>query len=350
MRRSLVTVWVVTVATTPAGGDQLIYQYEAATTPYHSSAGWIIADACDPPCSESVVGGRFRLQWPQAGNLANYDYAIATPPQLPPPTLWVEWRFRSNHPLGPNFTGCDAAFAAHFGATHEVTNMYGDAAISSSGPGFIEPLPFNDFHTYRYESTDGQNFRVWANGKLVTDSGPNSADNGAAYIQLRGHGGCISDQVPNMVNEWDYVRYGTLSEGEQIIAVDPPDGVFTPEQYSAFDRFAVTFNAPNFVPISGISIEVTGGVAPAVTFVRRRDNDGPETFEVVLDRALPPNERTRFTFTDGSTVNIVEYDYRPPPPPIPAVSGWGIPVMAALLTALGCVIARHSVVGRRGGP
>ncbi|MBI4719151.1 MAG: hypothetical protein HY763_15225 [Planctomycetes bacterium] len=335
-------VSVVAVVARLAAADEIIYQYEATTTPYHPSAGWIIADACDPPCSESVQGGRFRLSWAQADNLANYHYWISQPPQARPPTLWVEWRFRSNHPLGPNFTGCDGEFSIRYRSMLEPTNMYGDAAISNSGPGFIEPLPFNEFHTYRYESADGQNFRVWANGKLLTDSDANNVDTGFSYVQLRGYGGCISDQIPNMVNEWDYVRYGTISDGARIVAVDPPAGVFDPGQYTSFDRFAVTFDAPNFVPISGITVEATGGVAPAVTFVRRRDNDGPETFEVVLDHALPPNERTRFTFTDGSTVNIVEYDYRPPPPPIPAVSGWGIPVMAALLTALGCVIAARA--------
>jgi hypothetical protein len=39
---------------------------------------------------------------------------------------------------------------------------------------------------------------------------------------MGGLGGC--DFFPNTVNEWDFVRYGTISYGEQIIASDPPGG------------------------------------------------------------------------------------------------------------------------------
>ncbi|MGB2985637.1 MAG: hypothetical protein WBE26_07110, partial [Phycisphaerae bacterium] len=77
------------------------------------------------------------------------------------------------------------------------------------------------------------------------------------------------------------------------------------------DRFTVTFDSPNYVYLDEITVEVTGGVAPVVTQTRRRENDGPETVEIVLDRPIPMGETTTFTFNDGVAVNVVEYTFAP---------------------------------------
>ena len=44
-----------------------------------------------------------------------------------------------------------------------------------------------------------------------------------------------------------------------------------------------------------------------VIATRRLDNGDPEVLEVVLDRPLAAVETTRFTFDDGTAVNVVEY-------------------------------------------
>lgn len=127
------TLLMVMLTTAASRGDGVIYRYEGDALPYVLFAGWIIADPCDPPCSESVENGQFVLRWPQASNLANYHYWISQPPSAPPPSLWVEWRFRSNHPLGPNFFTCDANFKISYAQVHQIVSMYGDAAICFSG-------------------------------------------------------------------------------------------------------------------------------------------------------------------------------------------------------------------------
>ncbi len=73
----------------------------------------------------------------------------------------------------------------------------------------------------------------------------------------------------------------------------------------------MTFDSPNYVYLDEITIEVTGGVAPVITQTRRRENDEPDTVEIVLDRPLPAGETTRFTFDDGVAVNVIEYTFAP---------------------------------------
>ncbi len=288
--------------------DEALYQYEGDVVPYDESAGWIIADPCDPPCSEDLQDGHFILRWPIPNNFANYAFIIAQPPEKPPETLWVEWRFRSNHPLGLNFFTCDGAFSIKYGGMLEVVWMYGDAAISFSGGGFVLGLELDAFHTYRFESLDGVNYWISVDGHVfIVDADDNP--NGLHRLQFSGDGGCASDWIPDMVNEWDMVRYGTIAYGEQIIATDPPGGFLDPNVYPAMDRFAVTFDSPNYVYIDEITVEVSGGDTPVVTQSWRRDGDGPETLEIVLDAPIPLGQHTRFILDDGVAVNIVDYSY-----------------------------------------
>jgi len=46
-----------------------------------------------------------------------------------------------------------------------------------------------------------------------------------------------------------------------------------------------------------------------VTQTRRRENDEPDTVEIVLDRSLPAGQLTRFIMNDGQTANVVEYSF-----------------------------------------
>ena len=90
---------------------------------------------------------------------------------------------------------------------------------------------------------------------------------------------------------------------------DPPPGYLDPEEYAGLDRFAITFDAPNYVYIADITVEVSGGDVPIVTQTWRRDGDGLETLQIVLDKPIPPGEHTRFIMTDGVISNLVAYSF-----------------------------------------
>ncbi len=304
---TIMALFSVSICAGNARADELLYCYEGDVVPYDESAGWIVADACDDPCSESVEDGHFVLRWPYAGNLANYHLWITQPPQEPPPTLWVEWRFRSNQPIGPYSYTCDANFKIRYAAVTDLVNMFGDAAVSWSGDGFIGGLAIDQFHTYRFECLNGFDYHVSVDGQVfIVDVGRSPGE--YHNIQLAGSGYCAPPPPdPSTVNEWDFVRYGTISSGEQIIASDPPAGLVDAMQYPDLDRFTVTFDSPNYVYIDEVTVEVTGGIAPVVTQTRRREKDEPDTVEIVLDRPLPINHTTRFTFNDGVAVNVIEY-------------------------------------------
>jgi len=187
-------------------------------------------------------------------------------------------------------------------------NMYGDAAISYSGNDVVSGLDINEFHTYRFERVDGLSYRIAVDGLVFmvnSEDGPDEYH----YLQLYGHGDCISDNIPNQKHEWDFVRYGTISFGEQIVSTNPPSGFLDPGTYSDLDRFTVTFDSANYVYIDDITVQVTGGTAPVVTQTRRRENDEPGTVEIVLDRPLPAGQLTRFIMNDGQTTNVVEYSF-----------------------------------------
>ena len=98
--RPLAIVTALSFAVSASFADDLLYSYEGDVLPYDASAGWLVFNPCDYPSGESVADGHFVLNWPEPGNSANYAYRIAQPPEAPPPTRWVEWRCRSNHPLG----------------------------------------------------------------------------------------------------------------------------------------------------------------------------------------------------------------------------------------------------------
>ena len=304
--RSLLLVTAFALAVGASLADEVLYTYEGDVLPYDESAGWLIADPCEYPCGESVADGHFVLNWPEPGNFANYHYWIAQPPEATPPTLWVEWRFRSNHPLGPYFYGCDGRFSVNYGGMHDGVYMDGDAVVHFSGNFGVTGLDMEEFHTYRYESLDGVNYRFAVDGLifvvLTQDQPP-----GVHYMQFSGDGGCAGDWVPNQTNEWDFVRYGEIAFGEQIASTDPPQGNLDPDVHTDLDRFTITFDAPNFAYIDDITVEVTGGVAPVVTQVWRRDNHGPDTVQIVLDRPIPDDEITTFTLDDGTVVNTVQY-------------------------------------------
>jgi len=329
-RRLVISLVMLLVAVGSLSADELLYSYEGIVVPYDTSAGWVIYDPCEPECSESIQDGHFVLTWVGGADIANYDLTIAASGEEPPPTLWVEWRFRSNN-FFTTSPSCDGQFSVRYRHILDTIYMHGDAAISFSGDFAVFGLDVNNFHTYRFESRDGLHYTFAVDGDVFVDM-IDAQGLARSRLQLRGRGACAGDQV----NEWDYVRFGTLSSGEGIIASDPPAGILAPHTYAGLDRFSVTFSAPNFVYIDDITAEVTGGgEPPQVVRTWRRDNDGPETLEVVLDRPIPLNETTRFVFKNGAGgTSVISYTVRG----VPAASAWTLVVMALLILAAGTIV------------
>ena len=313
--------WIALVISTPLNwsyADDLLYGYDADALPHDPTAGWIVADPCDPPCTELLEDGHFVLFWPQPGNLANYDLTVAAPPALPPPAMWVEWSYRSNHLRGPFFDSCDGFFSIHVSGMSELVLMYGDSASSFSGNDVIFGLDPNEFHTYRFEHY-GFDYTITIDGNRFISDGENSPT-GVHFLQFTGRGGCIDDSIPDMANEWDFIRYGTREYGEQLVNSTPPPGFVSASDYPDRTRFTVTFDSPNYVYVDDIAVAVANfpGVTPVapmnypmVTQTRRLDNSPPEVVEIVFDKPIPHAATTRFTISDGVATNIIEYTLSP---------------------------------------
>ena len=293
---------------TPARADDLVYSYDCDVAPYHPSAGWSYP-ACDPPCSESLAGGHFILTWVGYGRPAGYAYPISPPLPAAPTPLWVEWQYRSDHIMNPFSYSCDGRLVVRHGAIGEVINMYGNAAVSFSGDDAILGLDLESFHTYRFESWDGHRYQVSVDGQVFIDNvGGDSLQH--HLISFGGRGGCGGDQPPVVVNEWDFIRFGSLGTGESIVASDPPAGLLDARD-APLDRFTVTFDEPNYVYVDEINVESTGTSVPQVMATTRRDNGPPDEVEIVLDGPVPYRATTRFTFDDGTAVNVVEFTFAP---------------------------------------
>jgi hypothetical protein len=132
---------------------------------------------------------------------------------------------------------------------------------------------------------------------------------GHDYVQIHPMHRCWAGRPPEKRDDWDFVRYGIVSRGEQLIASGPPGGVLDARAHAGLDRFTVTFDAPNYVYVDEVTVEVTAGDPPGVAATRRYNHEGVETVEIVLDRPIPMGETTLFTFDDGVVVNVVEYSF-----------------------------------------
>jgi hypothetical protein len=276
---------MVTAFAGSAQADELLYRYEGDVLPYDPSAGWAVYNACEQPCAESIRDGAYRLEWARASDDANYHFKVAALGERYPMTLWVEWHFRSNHHIGRFFYSCDAWFTVFYAHAFVFVFIYGDAVISSGGDSAVVGLANDVFHTYRYENLDGVHYRISVDGRVfVTGSGGYTP---RTFLQFGGQGGCISDQFPNMHNEWDFVRFGTIGFGERVVASDPPAGFLDPDRYADLDRFTVTFDSPNYVYVVEIGVDVRG--------MEPRSDEGEAT-EV---RATKAGARTRHEGTEG---------------------------------------------------
>ena len=64
-----------------------------------------------------------------------------------------------------------------------------------------------------------------------------------------------------------------------------------------------------FVPAGETAVEVSDGPTPEVIKTWRRENDEPDTLEIVLDQPIPLGEHTRFIINDGVATNTIDYSY-----------------------------------------
>lgn len=295
--------WGILIAVACANScmaDEILYRYEGDVLPSEEGTGWEVFNPCEGPCSEQIVDGKFVLTWDVPNDSVNYSHRIATPESPPPPeTLWVEWQFRSNHPIGPIFFTCDGSIGVQYQDIVETIRMYGDVFLSSAADFFEDGLSISSFHTGRFESRDGLNFRFSVDGNNFYEDKGNQG-NGFHSIQMRGFGAC--EDFNNTVNEWDYVRYGTISDGEEVASVSPVPGFV-----EGLDRFEVTFDAPGYVYIDEIVVESSSGTPPEVVKVWRTGEANPETVEIVLDGPLPDDALTTFTWDDGVVTNQITY-------------------------------------------
>jgi len=309
MTRGIRSITLALLLTASAArGDGFIYGFEGDVLPGDPGSDWIIANPCEPDCSRRLEDGCFILEWGEQGDLVYYGYWIAQASDTPPSSLWVEWRFRSNQPIPPTSSSCDAWLFIQYMHLNDLAYMFQDAVVDQASSHYVLGLDHDTFHTFRFESVDGANYTMSVDGFVFKASEERRPPNVHA-IQFGGDGGCWVDWPRR--NEWDYIRYGTLDEGERIVSADPLAGFLDPIAYAVLDRFTITYDAPAYVYIDQITVETTGAETPIVLATRRLHNGEPDTVEIVLDRPLAPGKHTRFIFDDGTIQNVVDYSYIP---------------------------------------
>ena len=340
MTRSILLTLALILMTTTARGDGLLFSYDGDVFPDDPTGGFEIFNACELDCSRRLENGHFVLEWGMMGDLVNYDHLIAEPGgATPPPTLWIEWQFRSNQPLPQTSASCDGRFKVDFIGINDSVFQFQDAVADFGGTNFILGLDPDIFHTYRFESPDGNNFTLSVDG-VVFKTKLDSGNVQAAFVQFGGLGSCPGFRPQPVRNEWDYIRYGTIESGETFIGTDPPSGVILDEDAVGVTSILVTFDGPNYAYVDDLSVSVTSGIAPNVVATRRLDNGSPDVLEVVLDSELPLNVTTTLTFADGNQT----IEYRRLPPFVPTASAWGLVVMTLALLAGGVLMSRRSRV------
>ncbi len=286
-----------------ARGDGLLFEYTADVLPTDPSSGWEIFNGCEF-CTASIDEGKLVLFWDTSGDIVDYTRTITSATGISPPSLWVEWRFWSDTAFEGN-PGCDGGFIIDYKSIQDLIDMLGDTVVGGGGSFAMLGLPF-EFRTYRFESRDGNNFCYYVDGVEFFCREETVGKSPGERVKMIGEGGCAP--LPT-TNKWDFLRYGTISDGELIVGSDPPAGEVDANTYPDLDRFIVTFDQPAYVLVDQISVSVTGGIAPVVIKTRRLDNGPADVVEIVLDRPIPFGETTTFTFDDGTATSILSYNY-----------------------------------------
>ena len=324
MRRNGGTAFVFLLLPGPVIADQIVFAYEGDTWPW--LAGFDTFNACDVDCEHWLEDGRYVLNLDpglQSG-VYNYSRLITTTGGTPPPTLWVEWRFKSNYSYlqSNDFVLDDARVRVEYDQTvaSVSTWMWGDAAFDAGEAHFVTGMAMGEFHSFRFEIANGLDSFRWADGKLLQEMNAPQSGAGTTYIQFGGIGGSGAGGpdgmgYPQLTDSWDFLRYGTISYGEVIVSADPAAGYIDPRQDrptgsntpQGLTRFTVTFNEPNGLRNGNVAVESTAPVSewPAVEWVTRPDGDDGDTWEIRLDKRIAPGQRTRFIISDEAEAAAV---------------------------------------------
>jgi len=325
---------VACLATPAIRADELQFTYDGDTIPGEPASGLQIDDPCEPDdCTLTFQSGRLVLEWSTKGEEARFSDSIALLPEPPPPTLWLEWRFRSNQPRPSTSIFCDGVVFIQYSSIVERVNLFQDVVFDGGGGLSASSSP--EFHTYRFEGVNGTDYTLAVDGVLFKEFSRDGTQFNTVF-SFGGEGGCGGPRPDPVRNEWDFVRYGTLSNGEQLVSSDPPAGNLTPSEANQLSRIVLTFDRPAYLYVDDIAVTTTGGMAPTVTATRRLDNGAPEVLEVVLKGVLPPGETTTFTFDTGTGPQSVSY-FRTVPE-IPTTSTWGIVATGVLALVAGAVL------------
>ncbi len=298
--------WAVAMFAVSTRADETLFRYEGDVLPLDPAGGWIEFQPCTGYCNELLEDGHFILERTLPTLPVVYGHRFNTEPE-PPVSLWVEWRFRSNQVIPPDDFACDASFGIFYRLIKEKLFLFADTVLDGGGSNFVTNLNPENFHHYRFETADGVNYRISVDGQIFVNeiSGIGSE---SFFLRFEGLVGCDIENFPTR-DEWDFIRYGTVSFGEQIVATDPPSGFISPLQYPNLNQFHITFDSANYVYVDDITVTSTAFTIPQVLETRRRENDEPSMVEVVLDQPIPLGKTTTFTITDGVTTNIVSYTY-----------------------------------------
>lgn len=323
-----------------ARADGLLFSYDGNTLPGEPASGLQVDNPCEPDCSLSLADGYLVLEWGEMGERTSFSNTIAALPDSPPSSLWVEWRSRSNQPQSSSSIACDADVFVVYNAIVDAVLMFQNVAFDNSGDQSVPLTP--GFHTYRFESPDGINYTLAIDGIVFkANARPGKPFN--SVVAFGGSGSCSGFRPQPVRNEWDFVRHGTLGNGEQLVNAVPPSGSLTPAQANQLSSVVLTFDQPAHLYVDEIAVTTTGGTPPTVLATRRLDNGTPEVLEVVITGLLPPGETTTFTFDTGAGPQSVSY-FREAPE-VPATSHWGL-----LVTVVVALVAGSLAMSQRRDP
>ena len=88
-----------------ATADAVLFRYEADVHPNDPAGGFSPFNPC-AECTDFIEDGHYVIEWTDMGDQVNHSHEISRDPEPGPPTLGIEWRYRSNRGFGPGDFAC----------------------------------------------------------------------------------------------------------------------------------------------------------------------------------------------------------------------------------------------------